>query len=89
MRLRTIVIDVGKDFRGAALEWFPKYGLRKIDAILLTHDHADGSSIQVHDLLPKITQDFSMCSDERSGRPQRSVSSRSFRHFSWSKNRRC
>lgn len=42
---RTIVIDVGKDFRGAALEWFPKYGMRRIDAILLTHDHADGTPI--------------------------------------------
>lgn len=40
---RTIVIDVGKDFRGAALEWFPKHGMRRIDAILLTHDHADGT----------------------------------------------
>lgn len=39
---RTIVIDAGKNFQAAALEWFPKYGLRRIDALLITHPHADG-----------------------------------------------
>ncbi|KAJ3490481.1 hypothetical protein NLI96_g1414 [Meripilus lineatus] len=39
--LRTIVIDVGKNFQTAAVEWFPKYGLRRIDAVLITHAHAD------------------------------------------------
>ncbi|KAG8982238.1 hypothetical protein FRB90_006927 [Tulasnella sp. 427] len=28
----------------AAIEWFPKYGLRKIDAVLLTHAHADATN---------------------------------------------
>ncbi|GLB36495.1 putative beta-lactamase superfamily domain containing protein [Lyophyllum shimeji] len=37
----TIVIDAGKNFQAAALEWFPKYGLRRIDALLITHPHAD------------------------------------------------
>ncbi|KZT55135.1 hypothetical protein CALCODRAFT_510282 [Calocera cornea HHB12733] len=54
----VIVIDAGKTFVQAALEWqvlpvsvwrsrqlsptrFPKYGLRRIDALLLTHAHAD------------------------------------------------
>ncbi|PFH54760.1 hypothetical protein AMATHDRAFT_72527 [Amanita thiersii Skay4041] len=37
----TIVIDAGKNFQAAALEWFPKYGLRRIDALLITHAHAD------------------------------------------------
>ncbi|EIN13400.1 hypothetical protein PUNSTDRAFT_94447 [Punctularia strigosozonata HHB-11173 SS5] len=37
----TIVIDVGKTFQAASLEWFPKYGLRRIDAVLITHAHAD------------------------------------------------
>jgi phosphoribosyl 1,2-cyclic phosphodiesterase len=41
--LRTIVIDVGKNFQAAAVEWFPKYGLRRIDAVLITHAHADGA----------------------------------------------
>ncbi len=39
---RTIVVDVGKSFLPAAVEWFPKYGLRHIDAVLITHAHADG-----------------------------------------------
>ncbi|KAL1740777.1 beta-lactamase-like protein [Schizophyllum fasciatum] len=37
----TIVIDAGKTFQAAAIEWFPKYGLRQIDALLITHAHAD------------------------------------------------
>ncbi|KAI9572702.1 beta-lactamase-like protein [Boletus coccyginus] len=38
---RTLVIDVGKNFQAAATEWFPKYGLREIDAVVITHAHAD------------------------------------------------
>ena len=41
LELRTILIDAGKDFRQSALELFPKYKLRRIDALLLTHAHAD------------------------------------------------
>ncbi|KAG9314608.1 PRELI-like family-domain-containing protein [Chiua virens] len=37
----TLVIDVGKNFHAAAIEWFPKYELREIDAVLITHAHAD------------------------------------------------
>ena len=40
----TIIIDVGKSFQTSAIEWFPKYGLRRIDAVLITHAHADGKS---------------------------------------------
>ncbi|KAF9462236.1 beta-lactamase-like protein [Collybia nuda] len=40
-RKATIVIDVGKTFQASALEWFPKHGMREIDAILITHAHAD------------------------------------------------
>jgi len=44
---RTVVIDAGKNFQAAALEWFPKYGLRRIDALLITHPHADGTLLSI------------------------------------------
>ena len=44
--LRTILIDTGKNFQAAAVEWFPKYGLRHLDAVLLTHGHADGRRLK-------------------------------------------
>ncbi|KAJ7124726.1 beta-lactamase-like protein [Mycena crocata] len=37
----TILVDCGKNFQAAALEWFPRFSLRKIDAVLITHAHAD------------------------------------------------
>ncbi|KAJ7225924.1 beta-lactamase-like protein [Mycena pura] len=37
----TVLVDCGKNFQAAAVEWFPKYGLRRIDAVLITHAHAD------------------------------------------------
>lgn len=40
--LRTILIDCGKSFLSSALEFFPRNGLRQLDAVLLTHPHADG-----------------------------------------------
>jgi len=39
--LKTIVIDVGKFWYHSAIELFPKEGIREIDAVILTHDHAD------------------------------------------------
>ncbi|CAE6412496.1 unnamed protein product [Rhizoctonia solani] len=58
---KVIVIDVGKTFLSAAYDLFPRYGLRRIDAVILTHPHADamnglddlrgwtlGKSIQSH-----------------------------------------
>ncbi len=38
---KNIMIDCGKFFWQSALEWFPKYSLEKIDAILMTHEHND------------------------------------------------
>ncbi|KAA1114204.1 hypothetical protein PGTUg99_029344 [Puccinia graminis f. sp. tritici] len=40
-RPSTILIDVGKSFCEAAREHFPKHGLDIIDAVFLTHPHAD------------------------------------------------
>ncbi|KAI9344667.1 beta-lactamase-like protein [Obelidium mucronatum] len=40
-RIRNILIDVGKTFYTAALQWFPFYGITQIDAVFITHGHAD------------------------------------------------
>ncbi|KAJ3202523.1 EF-hand domain-containing member C2 [Entophlyctis luteolus] len=40
-RIRNILIDVGKFFRESALAWFSYYDIESIDAILVTHGHAD------------------------------------------------
>uniref|UniRef100_A0A7S2WXU7 Metallo-beta-lactamase domain-containing protein n=3 Tax=Chloropicon primus TaxID=1764295 RepID=A0A7S2WXU7_9CHLO len=37
----TVMIDAGKTMRDAALRWFPRHGVTGIDAVLLTHGHAD------------------------------------------------
>lgn len=38
---RNVLIDCGKTFRQSVQRFFPKYKISSIDAILLTHDHAD------------------------------------------------
>lgn len=38
---RQILIDCGKTFREAVLRFFRRFNVRSVDAILLTHDHAD------------------------------------------------
>ncbi|KAL9274440.1 putative hydrolase [Drosera capensis] len=38
---RNILIDAGKFFYHSALQWFPAYGIRTIDAVIITHSHAD------------------------------------------------
>ncbi|KAH9247516.1 hypothetical protein BASA81_014864, partial [Batrachochytrium salamandrivorans] len=40
-RMRNVVIDCGKTFYDSALSWFVEYRLRHIDAVILTHGHAD------------------------------------------------
>ncbi|KAJ7559730.1 hypothetical protein O6H91_04G098600 [Diphasiastrum complanatum] len=42
-RWKTILIDAGKYFYHSALQWFPYYGIRELDAVLLTHSHADAA----------------------------------------------
>ncbi len=38
---KNVVIDVGKFFYHSAIEWFPKVGATTLDAVILTHQHAD------------------------------------------------
>ncbi|RKP13903.1 beta-lactamase-like protein [Piptocephalis cylindrospora] len=40
-KIRNILIDCGKTFYASALDWFPKYGIQEIHAVILTHGHAD------------------------------------------------
>jgi len=40
-RERVIMVDVGKFFWHAAMEWLTKYKIHVIDAIVITHDHFD------------------------------------------------
>eukprot|EP00262_Sarcandra_glabra_P001270 TRINITY_DN11305_c0_g2_i3.p1 TRINITY_DN11305_c0_g2~~TRINITY_DN11305_c0_g2_i3.p1 ORF type:complete len:306 (-),score=36.73 TRINITY_DN11305_c0_g2_i3:451-1368(-) len=37
----NILIDAGKFFYHSALRWFPNFGIRTIDAVIITHSHAD------------------------------------------------
>lgn len=37
----NILIDAGKFFYHSALRWFPTFGIRKLDAVIITHSHAD------------------------------------------------
>ncbi|KAI8048517.1 beta-lactamase-like protein [Syncephalis plumigaleata] len=39
--LYNLLVDCGKSFYASALEWLPHYGINKIDAVFLTHGHAD------------------------------------------------
>jgi len=40
---KNVIIDVGKTFREGALRWLPRYQIRSIDAIVLTHQHMDAA----------------------------------------------
>lgn len=42
-RLLNILIDAGKFFYHSALRWFPYYGIRNLDAVIITHAHADAN----------------------------------------------
>ena len=38
---KNIIVDVGKTFRESLIRWFPKHEISYLDAIILTHGHAD------------------------------------------------
>ncbi|GAQ80972.1 metallo-beta-lactamase domain-containing protein [Klebsormidium nitens] len=40
-RRSYIQIDAGKHFRESLLRWYPRYNIPNIDALILTHEHAD------------------------------------------------
>ncbi|KAG0233754.1 hypothetical protein BGW42_007214 [Actinomortierella wolfii] len=40
-RTRNIMIDCGKTYLEGAREFFPKHNVRRVDALVLTHGHAD------------------------------------------------
>ncbi|KAJ3295025.1 hypothetical protein HDU79_009989 [Rhizoclosmatium sp. JEL0117] len=39
--IKNILIDCGKTFYASAVQWFVHYNIQQIDAVILTHDHAD------------------------------------------------
>ncbi|GJM98974.1 hypothetical protein PR202_ga16028 [Eleusine coracana subsp. coracana] len=41
----NILVDAGKFFYHSALQWFPAFGLRAIDAVIITHSHADAIGV--------------------------------------------
>jgi phosphoribosyl 1,2-cyclic phosphodiesterase len=41
--VRNVLIDAGKFFYHSAIEWFPKFQVRTLDAVVLTHAHADAA----------------------------------------------
>ena len=52
-RTRNILIDCGKTFRDCVMKSFQKFGVQTIDAILITHAHADAYLV-----LPNYTKSF-------------------------------
>lgn len=38
---KNILVDCGKTFYAQAKRWCPQYSIRTLDAVLLTHPHAD------------------------------------------------
>jgi len=40
-RRRNYQIDIGKTYRESVLRWYPRFSVPWVDAVILTHDHAD------------------------------------------------
>ncbi|KAI9145282.1 beta-lactamase-like protein [Paraphysoderma sedebokerense] len=49
--VRNIIIDVGKTFYDGSIKWFVEHGITKIDAVILSHGHAD-AILGLDDLRP-------------------------------------
>ncbi len=41
--VRNVLIDAGKFFYQSAIDWFPKFNVRTLDTVVLTHAHADAA----------------------------------------------
>jgi hypothetical protein len=74
-RVRSIMVDAGKTMREACLRHLPNNGVRGIDALLITHAHADailGTSRLCSIPAPPPTGLISAAADHgRAGRPAR------------------
>ncbi|KAI3958263.1 hypothetical protein MKW92_001087 [Papaver armeniacum] len=52
--VRNILIDAGKFFYHSALKYFPAFRLRTIDAVIITHSHADAIGDWTNNVQPSI-----------------------------------
>jgi len=39
--VKNILIDHGKHFREAVMQWFPRFHVNSRQGVVITHDHAD------------------------------------------------
>ena len=55
-RARHVLVDVGKTFRDAVQRHFPRLGIARVDAVILTHGHMDafGGLDDLRDVSPNV-----------------------------------